>query len=68
MEVMCVLGGQKTNKEMLHDYKLVKEIFIRYNTNLPSSAAVEWMFNFSNLLNASRKHAMSDNLFEELVF
>lgn len=68
LELLQYLEDKRTNIEMLHDYTLIKQIFIRYNTSLPSSAAVERMFNFATLINTSRRHALSDNLFEQLVF
>lgn len=68
LQLLQYLEDKRNNIEMLYDYNLVKQMFIRYNTNLPSSAPVERMFNFATLLNSSRRHAIADNLFEQLVF
>ena len=68
LELLQYLEDKRTTIDMLHDYNFIKNIFIRYNTNLPSSAPVERMFNFATILNSSRRHAIADKLFEQSVF
>ena len=52
---------------MLDNYLLVKQLFVKYNTPLPSSAPVERLFSFATIVNAPKRHALSDSHFEQLV-
>lgn len=67
LELLKFLEDRRTQLDMLDDYKLIKKIFIKYNTILPSSAAVERLFSFATYINTPRRHALSDDLFEKLV-
>lgn len=67
LELLQYLEDKRTNIQMLNDYKMIKDIFIRYNTCLPSSAAVERLFSFATYINSPRRNALSDTLFEQLV-
>lgn len=68
LELMKYLEDKRQNLDMIKDYKLIKEIFLKYNTGLPSSAAVERLFSFATFMNSPRRNALSDRNFEHLVF
>lgn len=46
----------------------VKELFIRLNTPLPASAAVERLFSCAGLTMTKKRTRLTDNIFESLVF
>lgn len=45
----------KNNLEQLSVYKMIREVFVKYNTILPSSAPVERFFSFESKLFEHRK-------------
>ncbi|KAG7157181.1 hypothetical protein Hamer_G010022 [Homarus americanus] len=48
--------------------KPMRELFIKYNTPIPSSAAMERMFSMGKDVLRPKRSRMSDNHFEMLVF
>lgn len=54
----------RTELEMLHDYPLVKEVFLKFNTTLSSSGAVERLFNQSSLIFTRPRNRISPSNFE----
>ncbi|XP_055921478.1 uncharacterized protein LOC129952713 [Eupeodes corollae] len=61
------LAQTSTSFEMLNKYPALKKTFLRYNTALPSSAAVERLFSFAGMLNAPRRGSLSDSNFQKLL-
>lgn len=58
-------GSRET--DLLERYPVIKEVFIKFNTPMPSSGSVERMFSFATMLNIPRSHKISDDLFEKRV-
>lgn len=58
-----------TNKEncMLNQYQSVRAIFFKYNTTLPSSAAVERVFSQSQMIFTPRRNRISSDNFEKTL-
>lgn len=53
--------------DMLHKYPRVKEVFIRFNTGIPSSAPVERLFSIGPLILTARRNRLKAQLFEILL-
>ncbi|KAJ8403566.1 hypothetical protein AAFF_G00348920 [Aldrovandia affinis] len=66
-EVRKYLEG--TNKKLgaLEDFPTIKQVFIKYNTTLPSSAAVEHLFSHGGNLFTPQCNRMTDEHFEQVL-
>lgn len=61
------LNDSKKDVSMLQEFPAMKAVFIRFNTNLCSSAAVERLFSFASLVLKPNRRCLEDELFEKLL-
>jgi hypothetical protein len=66
-ECISYLSDNSTDIDMLQRYNLIRAIFIKYNTTLPSSAAVERLFSTAGQIEVPRRNCLSDTTFEKLL-
>ena len=65
--VMQYLTDNDVTVETLHKYNVVKQMFLRFNASLPSSAPVERLFSVAGLIETPRRNRLSDKMFEKLT-
>lgn len=51
----------------LNKYPAIKEVFLRFDTGIPSSAPVERLFSAGSLILTVRRNRLSDDTFETLL-
>lgn len=66
-ECIDYLKDTSVNIDILHKYPAVKNLFIKFNTPLPSSGPVERLFNYSNMILSPNRLRLSDHNFEMLT-
>lgn len=68
IEALSYLESKTKDLDCLNQYPNVKNIFLKYNTTLPSSAPVERLFSCGQQIFVPRRNRLSDSMFEKLLF
>ncbi|XP_057339645.1 zinc finger BED domain-containing protein 4-like [Microplitis mediator] len=66
-EVDCFLKSSKFRFSILDDYPTIRQVFLKFNTPLPSSAPVERLFSHATMMNLPKYNRLSDEHFEQRV-
>ena len=64
---LAYLNDPATEVAMLQKHLQVKELFIKYNTVIPSSAPVKRLFSTASLILTKHRNRLSDSMFEKLL-
>jgi hypothetical protein len=67
IEAINYLEDPSKDMNSLSKYPLVYALFLRFNTDLPSSAPVERLFSTGGLILTPRRNKLSDTTFEKLL-
>lgn len=67
LECLKYFDDKRVDIEMLLSYPTILEVFLKFNTNLPSSAPVERTFSYAGMILGPKRSRLSDELFEALV-
>ncbi|CAH1394987.1 unnamed protein product [Nezara viridula] len=67
LKINQFLSDPNRKIEMLHKYPEIKEIFIKYNTPIPSSAPVQQLCSFSTMKSLTRSHNLDRKRFETRI-
>lgn len=65
-EVQRFLRDPEKSMQFLNSYPLVKQLFMKYNNTLPSSAPVEHLFSYGGNVLALSRSRMSDEHMEQV--
>ena len=67
MQILEFLKDKDKNLQSLNKYPLLKSIFLRYNTTIPSSAPVERLFSVAGMTLTPKRSSLADKTFERLI-
>lgn len=68
LELITFLNDKSKSLSSLKKYPNITNLFIRFNTSLCSSAAVERLFSFAGFIQSPTRSSLSDDCFRKLIF
>lgn len=66
-EVSEYLASPLTSLQSLDNFPMVKKVFLKFNTPLPSSGTIERVFNYGGMLNDAKRNRISANNLENNI-
>lgn len=66
-QAMEYLNSKNKDFSVLNSFPIIKKIFFKYNTTLPSSAPVERLFSSGSQIMTPRRNRLNDKTFEMLL-
>lgn len=66
-ELQLFMADPRTDLPMLNSYPIIRKLYIKYNTPLPSSAPVERLFSYAGMANLPRQNRLTPSNFEKRV-
>ena len=66
-QVLAYLNDKSHSLQSLEKYPIIKTLFMRYNTNIPSSSPVERLFSLAGITLTPKRSKLSDKTLEMLV-
>lgn len=67
IEFVRYTNKPNTDLGMLRNFPIMRSLFVKYNTPLPSSAPVERLFSFATMINLPQYNRLTDVHFEQRV-
>lgn len=67
VQALSYLDSKNKDLNMLNTFSIVKRVFFKYNTTLPSSAPVERLFSTGSQILTPRRNRLQDKTFEMLL-
>jgi len=67
LETLRFLEDTRKDLLSLQQYPLIKLLFVRFNTTLPSSAPVERLFSFAGIIFNPHRRRLTPEILEKLV-
>ena len=67
LQAINYLTEANTSLSSLQSYLAVQTVFVRYNSSLTLSTAVEWLFSCAGFIVTSPQNRLSDSTLEKLI-
>ena len=67
LEVLNFLNDHSCDVSSLNQYPKIRKVFLKHNTPLPSSAAVERLFSFAGIIHSPKRSMLTDDRLSQLV-
>jgi len=67
LQGISFLSSNKKDLDILNQYPIIKEVFLKYNTTIPSSTPVEWLFSKVIQVLTPRRNRLNDKTFDMIL-
>jgi hypothetical protein len=67
VQTLQYLEDERQDLKILDQFQAVRNVFMKFNTALPSSGPVERLFSYAGIVLAPKRQKLGDDMFEKLL-